>query len=96
MTLLNVKTTVSNGIYTCNEYKSFLLESIVLAQSLQRVVVIAQIHFIKKSGRAACRPIEGEEIPTYETFRFKIFRMSAIFVHSSTNGYKKTVRFTNI
>ena len=32
-----------------------------------------------KSSRAACM----------ETFRFKIFRMSVIFVHSTTNGYKK-------
>ena len=26
-----------------------------------------------KSGRAACRPMEGEEIPTYKDFRFEIY-----------------------
>ena len=25
------------------------------------------------SGRAACRPIEGEEIPTYKDFRFELY-----------------------
>ena len=28
---------------------------------------------LMKSGRAACRPIEGEEIPTYKDFRFEIY-----------------------
>ena len=51
---------------------------------------------LMKSGRAARRPIEGEETPHIETFRFNIFRMSAIFVHSTTNGYRKPLRFKNI
>ena len=42
---------------------------------------------LMKSGRVACRPIEGEEIPTYRDFRFRIYRISAIFIHSTTNGY---------
>ena len=30
----------------------------------------------------------GGENPYIETFRFKIFRISAIFIHSTTNGYR--------
>ena len=44
------------------------LKALFLAQSLQRVVVLAQIDFIKKSGHAAWRPLEREEIPTYRDF----------------------------
>ena len=40
-----------------------------------------------KSGPAACRPIEGEETLHIETFRFKIFRISAILIHSTRNGH---------
>ena len=37
--------------------------------------------------KAACRSIEGEEIPTYKDFWFKIFRFSTIFIQSTKNGY---------
>ena len=30
----------------------------------------------------------GRENPYIETFRFKIFRISPIFIHSTTNGYR--------
>ena len=30
----------------------------------------------------------GRENPYIETFRFKIFRISAIVIHSTTNGYR--------
>ena len=30
----------------------------------------------------------GRENPYIETFRFKIFRISSTFIHSTTNGYR--------
>ena len=42
--------------------------------------------------KAACRPIEGEEIPTYKDFRFKIFRISTVFIHSVTNGNRHLMK----
>ena len=47
---------------------------------------------LMKSGRAACRPIEGEEIPTYKDFWFKIFTINALFFHSTTNGYRHLMK----
>ena len=35
-----------------------------------------------KSGRAACRPIEGEKIPTYKDFSVK----------TTTNGYRHLMK----
>ena len=35
----------------------------------------------------------GRENPYIETFRFKIFRISAIFIHSTTNGYRHLMTF---
>ena len=35
----------------------------------------------------------GRENPYIETFRFKIFRISAIFIHSTTNGYRHFMTF---
>ena len=34
----------------------------------------------------------GKENPYIETFRFKIFRISAIFIHSTTNGYRHVMK----
>ena len=45
------------------------------------------LYGICQAMKAACRPIEGEEIPTYKDFRFKIFRFSTIFIQSTKNGY---------
>jgi len=42
--------------------------------------------------KAACRPIEGEEIPTYKDFQFKIFTISTIFIHSTTNGNRHLMK----
>ena len=43
------------------------------------------LYGICQAMKAACRPTEGEEIPTYKDFRFKIFRFSTIFIHSTVS-----------
>ena len=65
---------------------------------------MAQIDFIKKSGRAITfnykikmdivtswsldmPPVDRQRYHTYKDFRFKIFRISPIFIHSTTNEY---------
>ena len=42
--------------------------------------------------KAACRPIEEEEIPTYKDFRIKIFRISTVFIHSTTYGNRHLMK----
>ena len=45
-----------------------------------------------KAGRVACRPIEGEEIPTKRGFSVKKRRIWATFIYSTTNGYRQLMK----
>ena len=49
-------------------------------------------HHVMKSGRTACRPMEGEETLHTKTFRFRVFRINAVFIHSTTNGYRHLMK----
>ena len=73
-----------------NEYNIFLLKSMVLSsESLQHVVVLAQMDFTKKSGRSAWRPKRETTSLHIKSLWFKIFRIKR-FLYSfvtTTNGY---------
>ena len=73
-----------------NEYKLFLLESIVLSVIFTACCSSGSNRFYQEVW--ACR-LERERISLYiETFRFEMLRIKAIFIHSTTNGYRHLMK----
>ena len=96
----NILSLTNNCINSCTglyregiiSYPDLLLTKLNVTSGQIRFCTRDCLQGMLQAMKAACRPIEGEQIPTYKDFRFKIFRISTVFIHSTTNGNRHLMK----
>ena len=72
-----------------NEYKIFLLESIVLSAIFTVCCTSGSNRFQQEFWACRLKTVRARGNPyIYRLFGFEMFRIKAIFIHSTTNGYR--------
>ena len=79
--------------FMSNEYKSFLLESIVLSAILTACCSPGSNRFHQEVWACCLKTVRAKGNPyIYRLLGFEMFRINAIFIHSTTSGNRHLMK----